>query len=180
MTKEKMSENLMGDILSALIKVQNASSDLATIVKEFQEREIEEIVALRQDIANLRQEISRKTNSTGKSKKRIINELFKELGIPTSLCGNEYALEAILMYSKKEKTSITNEIYPEIAKKYNTTASRVERAIRHAIESSWERGNTKNIDRIFGYTVSANKGKPTNEEFISLLAREADLIFKGE
>ena len=66
--------------------------------------------------------------------------------------------------------NVTKELYPSIAKKYNTTASRVERAIRHAIEVAWNRGNTDAIDDIFGYTVSATKSKPTNSEFIAMIA----------
>ena len=74
--------------------------------------------------------------------------------------------------------SITKVLYPTIAKKYDTTASRVERAIRHAIEVAWERGRMETIEELFGYTVSNGKGKPTNSEFIALIADKLRLQYK--
>ena len=65
---------------------------------------------------------------------------------------------------------VTKELYPSVAKKYNTTSSRVERAIRHAIEVAWDRGKSQEIDKYFGYTININKGKPTNSEFIALIS----------
>ena len=73
---------------------------------------------------------------------------------------------------------ITKQLYPEIAFKYNTTPSRVERAIRHAIEVAWGRGDQKTVESIFGYTVSADKGKPTNSEFIAMIADKLRLELK--
>ena len=75
---------------------------------------------------------------------------------------------------------VTKVLYPEIARNYNTTSSRVERAIRHAIEVAWNRGNTEAIDDIFGYTVSASKSKPTNSEFIALIADKIRLELKNQ
>lgn len=75
--------------------------------------------------------------------------------------------------------SITKILYPTIAKKYDTTASRVERAIRHAIEVAWERGRMETIEELFGYTVSNGKGKPTNSEFIALIADKLRLQYKA-
>lgn len=75
--------------------------------------------------------------------------------------------------------SITKILYPTIAKKYDTTASRVERAIRHAIEVAWERGRVETIEELFGYTVSNGKGKPTNSEFIALIADKLRLQYKA-
>lgn len=101
-----------------------------------------------------------------------ITELLHEIGIPAHIKGYQYLRTAI------EKTyfnidylgQITKVLYPEIAREYTTTASRVERAIRHAIEVAWNRGNIDAIDDIFGYTISATKAKPTNSEFIAMLA----------
>lgn len=101
-----------------------------------------------------------------------ITELLHEIGIPAHIKGYQYLRTAI------EKTyfnidylgQVTKVLYPEIAKEYATTASRVERAIRHAIEVAWNRGNIDAIDDIFGYTISATKAKPTNSEFIAMLA----------
>lgn len=106
--------------------------------------------------------------------------IMHEIGIAAHLKGYEYIREAIIMsiIDVQKLDCITKILYPEIAKKYNTTASRVERAIRHAIEKAWMRGNTKKIDEFFGYTVSCNKGKPTNSEFIATLVDKIRLEIK--
>ncbi|NCC55164.1 MAG: sporulation transcription factor Spo0A [Erysipelotrichia bacterium] len=109
-----------------------------------------------------------------------ITELLHEIGIPAHIKGYMYLRTAI------EKTyfnidylgQITKVLYPEIARLYTTTASRVERAIRHAIEVAWNRGNIDAIDDIFGYTISATKAKPTNSEFIAMLADKLRLKHK--
>ena len=101
-----------------------------------------------------------------------ITELLHEIGIPAHIKGYMYLRTAILeTYLNIDFLGqITKILYPEIAKKYATTASRVERAIRHAIEVAWSRGNIDAIDEIFGYTISASKAKPTNSEFIAMIA----------
>lgn len=101
-----------------------------------------------------------------------ITELLHEIGIPAHIKGYMYLRTAILeTYINVDFLGqITKVLYPEIAKKYATTASRVERAIRHAIEVAWNRGNIDAIDDIFGYTISASKAKPTNSEFIAMIS----------
>ena len=101
-----------------------------------------------------------------------ITELLHEIGIPAHIKGYMYLRTAILeTYLNVEFLGqITKVLYPDIAKKYTTTASRVERAIRHAIEVAWNRGNIDAIDDIFGYTISASKAKPTNSEFIAMIS----------
>ncbi|MEQ6376499.1 sporulation transcription factor Spo0A [Bacillaceae bacterium S4-13-56] len=101
-----------------------------------------------------------------------ITNIIHEIGIPAHIKGYMYLREAISMvYNDIELLgSITKVLYPDIAKKYNTTASRVERAIRHAIEVAWSRGNYESISTLFGYTVSMTKAKPTNSEFIAMVA----------
>lgn len=101
-----------------------------------------------------------------------ITELLHEIGIPVHIKGYMYLRTAILeTYLNVDFLGqITKVLYPEIAKKYATTASRVERAIRHAIEVAWNRGNIDAIDDIFGYTISASKAKPTNSEFIAMIS----------
>ncbi|EKN64052.1 sporulation transcription factor Spo0A [Schinkia azotoformans] len=101
-----------------------------------------------------------------------ITSIIHEIGVPAHIKGYLYLREAISMvYSDIELLgSITKVLYPDIAKKYNTTASRVERAIRHAIEVAWSRGNIDSISNLFGYTVSMSKAKPTNSEFIAMVA----------
>ncbi|MTM62315.1 sporulation transcription factor Spo0A, partial [Turicibacter sanguinis] len=93
-----------------------------------------------------------------------------------------YLLESIKMvYNDIELLgSITKVLYPDVAKKYKTTASRVERAIRHAIEVAWNRGNIEAISNIFGYTVSVSKSKPTNSEFIAMIADKLRLEHKNK
>lgn len=99
-------------------------------------------------------------------------EVIHEVGVPAHIKGYQYLREAICMAVADVEllNSVTKVLYPSIAKKYQTTASRVERAIRHAIEVAWTRGRIETIEELFGYTVNAGKGKPTNSEFIALVA----------
>ena len=101
-----------------------------------------------------------------------ITGIIHEIGVPAHIKGYMYLREAITMvYNDIELLgSITKVLYPDIAKKFNTTSSRVERAIRHAIEVAWSRGNIDSISSLFGYTVSHSKAKPTNSEFIAMVA----------
>ena len=101
-----------------------------------------------------------------------ITNLLHEVGIPAHIKGYTYLRAGILQaYRNPDYIGrITKVLYPEIAQKYKTTGSRVERAIRHAIEVAWTRGNIDTIDDIFGYTISASKAKPTNSEFIAMMA----------
>ncbi|MGM9987073.1 MAG: sporulation transcription factor Spo0A [Bacillaceae bacterium] len=109
-----------------------------------------------------------------------ITTIIHEIGVPAHIKGYLYLREAITMvYNDIELLgSITKVLYPDIAKKYNTTASRVERAIRHAIEVAWSRGNMESISTLFGYTVSMTKAKPTNSEFIAMVADKLRLEHK--
>lgn len=101
-----------------------------------------------------------------------ITTIIHEIGVPAHIKGYMYLREAISMVVNDIEllSAVTKELYPSIAKKYNTTASRVERAIRHAIEVAWSRGQIETINRIFGYTINNGKGKPTNSEFIAMVA----------
>lgn len=110
-----------------------------------------------------------------------ITSIIHEIGVPAHIKGYLYLREAISMvYNDIELLgSITKVLYPDIAKKFNTTASRVERAIRHAIEVAWSRGNIDSISSLFGYTVSMSKAKPTNSEFIAIVADKLRLEHKA-
>ena len=110
-----------------------------------------------------------------------ITSIIHEIGVPAHIKGYLYLREAISMvYNDIELLgSITKVLYPDIAKKFNTTASRVERAIRHAIEVAWSRGNIESISSLFGYTVSMTKAKPTNSEFIAMVADKLRLEHKA-
>lgn len=101
-----------------------------------------------------------------------ITSVLHEIGIPAHIKGYMYLRTAIIetFFNVDFLGQITKVLYPDIARKYNTTASRVERAIRHAIEVAWNRGNIDAIDEIFGYTISASKAKPTNSEFIAMIS----------
>ena len=115
--------------------------------------------------------------SQSKSKKippievRVTN-LIHDVGVPAHIKGYQYLREAIIMSVENEEVinAVTKTLYPNLAKTFKTTPSRVERAIRHAIEVAWNRGQIEVHDKIFGYTVNSNKGKPTNSEFIAMLA----------
>ena len=98
--------------------------------------------------------------------------LFLTIGIPAHIKGYQYLREAIMLAIDDMDVinSVTKVLYPEVARKFNTTPSRVERAIRHAIEVAWDRGDLETLQKFFGYTVSNIKGKPTNSEFIAMIA----------
>ena len=105
-----------------------------------------------------------------------------QLGVPAHIKGYHYLRTAIL-YSIEDKTlldSVTKLLYPTVASIYDTTSSRVERAIRHAIEIAWDRGNVDTLNSFFGYTVDTSKGKPTNSEFIALITDKLRLRYKLE
>jgi len=111
-----------------------------------------------------------------------ITNILHEMGVPAHIKGYLYLRESInMVYNDIELLgSITKVLYPDVAKKYKTTASRVERAIRHAIEVAWNRGNIEAISNIFGYTVSVTKSKPTNSEFIAMIADKLRLEHKNK
>ena len=109
-----------------------------------------------------------------------VTNFIHEIGVPAHIKGYQYLREAIIMSVRDMEmlNSITKILYPGIAKKYQTTPSRVERAIRHAIEVAWSRGKMDTIDELFGYTIHNGKGKPTNSEFIALIADKIRLEYK--
>ncbi|MBE5949771.1 MAG: sporulation transcription factor Spo0A [Lachnospiraceae bacterium] len=109
-----------------------------------------------------------------------VTDIIHEIGVPAHIKGYHYLRDAIIMSVNDIEmlNSITKVLYPTIAKKYQTTSSRVERAIRHAIEVAWGRGKMDTIDELFGYTVSNGKGKPTNSEFIALISDKIRLEYK--
>ena len=102
----------------------------------------------------------------------LVTEIIHEIGIPAHIKGYQYLREAIILTINDMDmiNAVTKVLYPTVAKKFDTTSSRVERAIRHAIEVAWDRGDLDTLQRFFGYTVSTNRGKPTNSEFIAMIA----------
>ena len=101
-----------------------------------------------------------------------VTALLHDMGVPAHVKGYQYLRDAILMILNDQQllTAITKDLYPKIAEKYNTTPSRVERAIRHAIELAWDRGNVDLMTEYFGYTINFERGKPTNAEFIAMVS----------
>lgn len=109
-----------------------------------------------------------------------VTDMIHEIGVPAHIKGYQYLREAIMMSVEDIEmlSSITKVLYPSIAEKYDTTPSRVERAIRHAIEVAWNRGRMETLNALFGYTISTGKGKPTNSEFIALIADKIRLSYR--
>ena len=111
----------------------------------------------------------------------LVTSIIHEIGVPAHIKGYQYLREAIIIAVNDMDVinAITKVLYPQVAKTFQTTPSRVERAIRHAIEVAWDRGDLDTLQRFFGYTVSNTKGKPTNSEFIALIADKLQLQLKG-
>jgi two-component system response regulator (stage 0 sporulation protein A) len=101
-----------------------------------------------------------------------VTNIIHQMGVPAHIKGYQYLRDAILLVINEVNLlgAVTKELYPMIAEKYQTMPSRVERAIRHAIELAWDRGNVELMSRYFGYTVNLERGKPTNSEFIAMVA----------
>jgi len=106
-----------------------------------------------------------------------VTAIIHEIGVPAHIKGYQYLREAIIMTVEDMEVinAVTKILYPEVARKFGTTASRVERAIRHAIEVAWDRGDLDTLQKYFGFTVSNSKGKPTNSEFIAMIADRLQL-----
>lgn len=113
--------------------------------------------------------------------KQDVTDMIHEIGVPAHIKGYQYLREAIMLSVSEPVmiSSITKALYPTIAKRFQTTSSRVERAIRHAIEVAWSRGNMETLDALFGYTINIGKGKPTNSEFIALIADKIRLKYRA-
>lgn len=112
----------------------------------------------------------------------MVTAIIHEIGVPAHIKGYQYLREAIMIAVDDMDVinAITKVLYPQVAKTFDTTPSRVERAIRHAIEVAWDRGDLETLQKFFGYTVSNTKGKPTNSEFIALIADKLQLQLKGQ
>ena len=126
-------------------------------------------------------EIAPENKKDEKNLEALVTNVIHEVGVPAHIKGYQYLREAIMMVVNDIEVinQITKQLYPDIAHKFSTTPSRVERAIRHAIEVAWNRGQTDTVENIFGYTVSATKGKPTNSEFIAMIADKLRLELKS-
>ena len=116
--------------------------------------------------------LKKKNREAGADPEDLVREILLELGAPEHLLGHPYAVQAVLLvvHDRMYINNITFGLYPQLAARFDTTAARVERAIRHLIEVTWSRGDVDVLSRYFGNTVSPEKGKPTNGEFIARLA----------
>lgn len=112
----------------------------------------------------------------------VVTDIIHQIGVPAHIKGYHYLREAIIcsIYDNEMLESVTKLLYPAVAKKFSTTPSRVERAIRHAIETAWDRGDVNTINNIFGCTIDINKGKPTNSEFVAMVTDKIKLKYKNE
>ena len=147
--------------MSLLIKrINQMSENIAdTFVKEVGSSHLKKSIALRDSLTSNDLEID-------------ITNLIHEIGVPAHIKGYQYLRDAITLVVENMDliSAVTKELYPTVAAMNNTTASRVERAIRHAIELSWNRGKLETLNSLFGYTVQNDKGKPTNSEFIAIIS----------
>lgn len=121
-------------------------------------------------------------SSSDNSLEVTVSEIMHRIGVPAHIKGYQYLREAIILTINDMDmiNAVTKVLYPEVAKKFGTTPSRVERAIRHAIEVAWDRGDIETLQKFFGYTVSNIKGKPTNSEFIAMIADNLSLRRKQQ
>lgn len=151
--------------------------ELEMLVKRIRELTEEKLPAQITYIGNQNSYINRREESLESKVTNIIHDV----GVPAHIKGYQYLRDGIIMAVEDIEVinQITKQLYPDLAKKYHTTASRVERAIRHAIEVAWGRGQLEIVESIFGYTVNANKGKPTNSEFIAMISDKLRLELKA-
>ena len=148
------------------------------ILKPFQENAILESL---RELFNLNyDDVFKDINDVDVILEHDVTKILHDIGIPAHIKGYTFLREAIMdVYNNpKYLGQITKCLYPDIAIKYHSSTSRVERAIRHAIEAAWDRGNVECLDNIFGYTISADRAKPTNSEFIALIADKLKIEHK--
>lgn len=130
------------------------------------------------------EQLDRLASATSKSVpdlEMMVTEIIHQIGVPAHIKGYHYLRESIMLAVNEPDiiNSITKQLYPTVAKKFSTTSSRVERAIRHAIEVAWDRGDVDILTSYFGYTIHNTKGKPTNSEFIAMIADKLRLRLKA-
>ncbi len=157
--------------------------DIELLIKRIKEFKNNKITNLSSYISreDSRQYIKISPEKNKENLEALVTNIIHEVGVPAHIKGYQYLREAIIMVVDNIDiiNQITKNLYPEIAKKYGTTPSRVERAIRHAIEVAWGRGQQEVVESIFGYTISAAKGKPTNSEFIAMISDKLRLEIKA-
>lgn len=181
---DKMLDN--NEFINFITKIKCGEQICEIIKKERADRFIFEIIIPKENYlpteknvlkieADHTEEVDDEVDFEEKKKRGLESEvtsIIHEVGVPAHIKGYHYLRDAIIMSVNDMEMlgAVTKILYPAIAKKHNTTSSRVERAIRHAIEVAWSRGRIETIEDLFGYTINEGKGKPTNSEFIALIA----------
>ena len=167
-------------VVSALYRDQIVSQAMSRGVSFFMPKPCELTSLLDQ----MRRAVNEGEESEDESQalEREVTAVIHEVGVPAHIKGYQYVREAIVIavQDKDVINAVTKVLYPEVARRYSTTPSRVERAVRHAIEVAWDRGDLETLQRYFGYTVSNTKGKPTNSEFIAMIADRLQLQRKQQ
>lgn len=160
-------------------KVYKILGDLMNADKEFQI--MITVPSTKSDTVAAQAGKVQKENEVIRDLEQDVTDMIHEIGVPAHIKGYQYLREAIMMSVEDPAmiSSITKILYPTIAKRFQTTPSRVERAIRHAIEVAWSRGRMETLDALFGYTIDTGKGKPTNSEFIALIADKIRLSYRS-
>jgi two-component system response regulator (stage 0 sporulation protein A) len=150
-------------------------------LKNYQPSQFKNITMMARDVKPQYIEIPEANKRSEENLEALVTNVIHEVGVPAHIKGYQYLREAIILVVNDIDVinQITKQLYPEIAERFHTTPSRVERAIRHAIEVAWGRGQQEAVENIFGYTVSASKGKPTNSEFIAMIADKLRLEMKS-
>lgn len=149
------------------------------VLKPYNIREVAEIVKqLANNVSTSRQIVANTMDAFGIEVK--VTEILHQIGVPAHIKGYHYLRDSIIMSVENPDiiNAVTKQLYPSVAKKYNTTSSRVERAIRHAIEVAWDRGDVDILNSYFGYTIHNSRGKPTNSEFIAMISDKLRLQIK--
>ncbi len=163
-----------------LMEANHAGADMC-IIKPYELRNItEHIRSLSEIRAHFTEEAS--LSAPVPDMETQVTKIIHQIGVPAHIKGYQYLRCAIMMTVMDNDVinSVTKVLYPSVARKYDTTTSRVERAIRHAIEVAWDRGDIETLNSFFGYTVQNSRGKPTNSEFIAMIADNLRLKFKNE
>ena len=161
---------------NVLVEASEAGADIC-ILKPFDNSSL---VAHIDSLMRLRSKSDMKSLPASADMEAHVTKIIHQIGVPAHIKGYQYLRTAILMTIEDNDiiNSVTKVLYPTVAKKYQTTTSRVERAIRHAIEVAWDRGDIDTLNSYFGYTIQNSRGKPTNSEFIAMIADNLRLKYK--
>ena len=161
---------------SILVEATEVGADLC-IPKPF---DFAVLVAHIESLLKLKSQPKSESDAKSADVEAQVTKIIHQIGIPAHIKGYQYLRTAILMTIENNDiiNSVTKILYPSVAKKYQTTTSRVERAIRHAIEVAWDRGDVDTLNAYFGYTIQNTRGKPTNSEFIAMIADNLRLKYK--